>query len=65
VNWFSSAAGAAAGLVAASCHKNTRKLRAFIPRRLVRIVTVNPSKRFYYKRFKSTTAGPISSSLTF
>jgi hypothetical protein len=41
-----STAGVAAGL--ASCHKKTIKPSAFVPKRLVRIVTVNPPKGFSY-----------------
>jgi hypothetical protein len=39
-----------AGLVpgAASCHMKTIKLRTFVPKRLVRIVTINPPKGFSY-----------------
>src|ERR1051325_7777197 len=48
----------AAGLAAASCHNKIRKLRAFVPRMLVRIVTVNPSKRFYYSR-QEPIASPL------
>jgi hypothetical protein len=36
----------AAGLAAASW-KSSKRPSAFAPKRLVRIVTVNPSKRFY------------------
>src|SRR3954469_25084452 len=38
------APGLAAGLAAVSC-KNIRKPKAFAPRRLVKIVTVNPSNK--------------------
>jgi hypothetical protein len=34
--------------VAASCHMKTNRPNAFVPRRLVRIVTVNPPKGFSY-----------------
>jgi hypothetical protein len=44
--WFTP--GVAAGEAAASCHKKTIKPKAFVPRRLVRIVTVNPPKGFSY-----------------
>jgi hypothetical protein len=37
----------ASGLAAASCNSNKRP-KTFVPKRLVRIVTVNPSKRFYF-----------------
>jgi hypothetical protein len=43
---WSTAAGLAAGL--ASCHMKTIKLSTFVPKRLVRIVTVNPPKGFSY-----------------
>jgi hypothetical protein len=35
-----------AGLAAASCHKKKKKPSAFVPRRLVRIVTATPPKVF-------------------
>jgi hypothetical protein len=37
----------AAGLAEASCHKNTKKLSVFAPKRLVRIVTIT-LQRFSY-----------------
>jgi hypothetical protein len=40
------ASGLAAGL-AAACHKKTMMPNAFVPRRLVKIVTVNPPKRLF------------------
>jgi hypothetical protein len=39
------AAGLAAGL---ACQRRTRRPNAFVPRMLVRIVTVTPPKRFDY-----------------
>jgi hypothetical protein len=44
------------GLAAASC-KNIRRPKAFIPKRLVRIVTVNPSKRVFIRLIASREAG--------
>src|SRR5882672_6284336 len=44
---WSTAPGDVAGL-AAACHIKMTKPSAFVPRRLVRIVTVNPPKGFSY-----------------
>src|ERR1700737_2123792 len=43
---WSTAAGDVAGV--AACHMKMNKPSAFVPRRLVRIVTVNPPKGFSY-----------------
>jgi hypothetical protein len=45
--WSTAASGLAAG-AAPSCHKKTIRPKALVPRRLVRIVTVNPPKGFCY-----------------
>src|SRR5262245_307812 len=47
---------AASGLAAASCNNN-RRPRAFVPKILVRIVTVNPSKRVVFRLIASREAG--------
>jgi hypothetical protein len=46
----------ASGLAAASCN-NIKRPKAFVPKRLVRIVTVNPSKRVFIRLIASREAG--------
>jgi hypothetical protein len=45
---WSASVGLAAGVAPAACHINTIKPKTLVPRRLVRIVTVNPPKGFSY-----------------
>ena len=54
-------AGLAVGLAAASCNKKITTPKTFVPRRLIRIVTVNPSKGFseHYFCTSRNRVGPV------
>src|SRR6266446_6297909 len=58
VKVFCALASAAAGLAAASCHRKRKKPSAFVPRRLVKMVTVKPLQRFFKTLMPSSNRVP-------